>query len=853
VTDEAAWSDGQRLAVQQLRALADGDDGLQVLNVAFNQASQQLEISLSVPLDGWAPGPGIRLRERESFVIVINGTFPFAPPSVSVRHRRWSGTPHVQWGRLLCLYAAPSTEWVPSDGMRGLIERLLLWLERAAAGTLDTDGVPVHPPVAYGSKDSGRLVVRADLGNLVPWNSSPSGGPTALVALCTQDGERLDVVDWMSATEYWQRVAAGSTPKGPKGLHLVAAAAVMLTADIGFEYPTKGAELLSGLADQGLSAEQLLELMGTVAYGNVMVAKERGIPAPSKGEAWPQGPGGVPQMVIVGTPSREVDGARVAHLVAWRLDALSGQVTDLIGDLMTEKSERFDEIRARATEIGRDWLNDSSVRWARVFEDRAETTRRRDTASAATWLHGKRILVLGCGALGAPVAEAVVRAGARDVQLIDNGIVTPGILVRQPYDDADIGEAKALVLARRLRRSARGARIEGATPDAVSVASRLHSEGDEPFDLVIDATADSGVRSALERRRATNKTARPAQLTLVVGHQARRGIVTVSRAGTASGGYDVLRRLGIAARGPQAAPLADIASDLYPRTPRSDVFMPEPGCSAPTFTGSHAEASALAASLLSAGLDALTDSLPGAPSLPMAAAAVRLEPTDDEAQRRTGTTWVGWPNDHVLTSADGAFQVRLSHTALATLRAEARRGARMRGARVETGGMLLGEIDEAAGVAFIDVATPPTPDSLCAATHFEHGVDGSQDLVDHHTRSTARVTSFAGMWHTHPGGPAAPSSTDEAGMANLVTPVLGGPPRCLMLIAGGPDPAWSNWLEACELTPPPQLYARVVDRHDRRGSPPPQPARPPGRYFLASEPIGPAGVLWWRRWRGGPR
>ena len=55
----------------------------------------------------------------------------------------------MQWGRHLCLYAAPSVEWVPSGGMDSFIERLAAWVVRAAEGTLDPDGQPLHPPVAY--------------------------------------------------------------------------------------------------------------------------------------------------------------------------------------------------------------------------------------------------------------------------------------------------------------------------------------------------------------------------------------------------------------------------------------------------------------------------------------------------------------------------------------------------------------------------------------------------------------------------------------------------------------------------------------------------------------------------------
>jgi hypothetical protein len=349
----------------------------------------------------------------DGFVVFVRENFPFGPPAVQVRHRRWKGTPHVQWGRQLCLYAAPSTEWMPSDGMRGLVERLVLWLERAAAGTLDADGVPVHPPVAYRSGDTGTLVVRADLGDRAPRRSPTPDGPAELVALCTQNGGRLDVIDWMDACEYWDRVSGRQSSTGANGRNVVAAAAVVLTRDIGFEYPDKGADLLSGLEEQGLPRDRLLALIAIVAHGNVTTAARRGVPSPGDDGTWPHGPGGVPQMVLVGTPSREVvPGKRVAHLVAWRIDALGGRVSDL----MTKDSQHFDKIRDRGAEIAQDWLSIAPVRWARVFEDRSETTRRRDTESPATWLYGKRVLVFGCGALGAPVAESVLRAGARDAR-----------------------------------------------------------------------------------------------------------------------------------------------------------------------------------------------------------------------------------------------------------------------------------------------------------------------------------------------------------------------------------------------------------------------------------------------------
>src|SRR2546430_16856556 len=77
--------------------------------------------------------------------------FLFNGPKGRVPTTWWADTPHVQWQKTLCLYAAPAVEWLPSDGMSGLVDRLIRWLRQAAAGNLDPEGQPLHPPVAYAS------------------------------------------------------------------------------------------------------------------------------------------------------------------------------------------------------------------------------------------------------------------------------------------------------------------------------------------------------------------------------------------------------------------------------------------------------------------------------------------------------------------------------------------------------------------------------------------------------------------------------------------------------------------------------------------------------------------------------
>jgi len=122
----------QELALRQLKEIAELDPRFIVGDVTEDGALVIVDVSL--PTGAIARGVGLKLRARETFRLLIDPDFPYELPSIVVRHRRWAGTPHVQWGSLLCLYAAPAVEWNPSDGMFGFLDRLWQWLGSAAAG-----------------------------------------------------------------------------------------------------------------------------------------------------------------------------------------------------------------------------------------------------------------------------------------------------------------------------------------------------------------------------------------------------------------------------------------------------------------------------------------------------------------------------------------------------------------------------------------------------------------------------------------------------------------------------------------------------------------------------------------------
>ncbi|MGW4420480.1 ThiF family adenylyltransferase [Streptosporangium sp. NPDC004631] len=832
----------RELAARQLANLEQVSGG--AFEVLVQPDADDDRFLVSLDTHGIPKGPGIRVRAREQFRIRVPDTFPYQPPSVSVDHPRWKGTPHVHWGSLLCLYAAPSVEWNPADGMRGLIERLVTWLERAAEGTLDPAGQPLHPPVTYASAEAGCAIIHPDLGDRVPWSSGALDTTTkrftTLFAWCIRDGERVEILEWLSTLDAYDRVLSEDVQAvDEQGRPYFLISTVLISDEIGWEYPAKARDLAVSLEKSGYTREQLLTDLTRTSRLNRILRYKVGEDADLDAD---------PIAMLLGTPSRRIDDThRLAHLVGWKLNKLGGSITSLLSSL---PAGARDALAEEVRQLAHEWLQIATVHWMRVHEMRPEVTNRRDHGTAVSWLLGKRVLVLGCGALGAPVAEHCVRAGVESLTVLDVGVVTPGILVRQPYSYSDIGKAKARALAERLNTITHTPVVKAAVSNAVPTL--LDSAFDPTaFDLIIDAAADVGVRAALERTRWPRRDIWPSVVTMVIGHQASRGLVTVSRAGATGAGHDVLRRVAIRARGSESRTWGDVADDFFPDPPRTEMFFPEPGCSAPTFVGSAAEASALASHMLTEALRSLAA---GEQSRGNTMTAIAVRQTADTGKSMDALSVLTWDNDLVCTDPGTGYEVRIAAEALAEMRIETRRGARIRGPEIETGGMMLGAFDDSTGVISIDMATGPPPDSQLSSVYFDHGTAGTQEVINHHIRRTGNFAGFVGMWHTHPNGRAQPSPTDEAGMAAITT-FAGTGRRALMMILAGTPRVWETWRESTGM---PSVYVRVVSRDEspvtNHVSGRLQAEPPPGRYFAGgyAYPVHASSAArrrpWWLQW-----
>ncbi|MFD7461101.1 MULTISPECIES: ThiF family adenylyltransferase [unclassified Streptomyces] len=813
---------GQHLALDQLRQIAGSRHGgvflTHVDTAPAHAPAGCVEARISVGCAGLPRAEnGLRLRSEEPVTLYIPRDFPFEVPWVYTRHRRFAGAPHVVWARYPCLYRSTATEWDPADGMYGFITRLLDWFRAAAAGELDAPGEPLHPPHAVGDYADGLLVVRRNA------PVAEGDGPWLGAAILHRvSASRSDVTGWLRFDGPWPATPAEARAAArlPDDAEVLLAPAVITAEHLTFEYPATARALIKALAPGHITARMLLGLIGLTAVHNRLLHTPAG-QSPADGEPHPP----TPVHLLLGTPSRGTTGhtARRTHLVAWNLPHFADQLTRHAITAYTDRG--LPELGDELMQIGEEWLDTLTTEWLRLDEARPEVTVRRDHHTPAAWLYGKRILVLGAGALGAPTADICARAGATHITLVDSANVHPGIQARQPYTDADTGHPKADVLAARLNQIApHTTRVEPVTADITRALPDLDVHS---FDLILDCTANRVVRAYLERARRTDPAPWPHLATVMIGHQATRGIAALSLRGATGGGTDVLRRTTLAARTDPTGALADLAEDFFPTEPRTELFQPEPGCSDATFTGSAADVAALSGQLMTGILHALNTPKR---RYTMAALAVRAPggPTDTQP---AGPRWLTWPNDTTITDDATGYDVRIAPAALAEMRTEARRGARVRGPRVETGGMLLGAIDDSTGIIYVDEATGPPPDSLLTDTYFQHGLDGVTRHLAARRQATGNTSRFLGLWHTHPHSAALPSATDRTAMEQLTLPLDDAPARALVLIAGGPQPVWHTWLTTADA---PDLYARLATRTTTATTTP-----------AALSPAHPASAIWW--------
>lgn len=734
-------TDGQRSALRELQAIAaTGSGSLSILSDAESleaEPGKPLVVSVHVSTAGMRRYPGgLPIGDSEDLEIRVPAGYPIFPPTLHTTDCRFDVNPHVIWD-YLCLYINEDRQWVPADGMYGFVQQISEWLADAAAGRLDPDGGPVHPypPLDFGSSDT-QLVIRGEV---------PEGLNKRLLwaEIKRLGGNRADLLRF-----------CGAEPQGdaPVGI------AVLSDMPISENHGGRFGHLLDQLDKLGFE--------GRMVFRRLVAACSRNLP-------------GTPLLVVVGTLNRGTRNAPRYHLVAWELPAdLADKFRDL-GDPGADGEQAESDHEAIFN-----WGVDEPLQWVDVHEARPSVTVSRDQSTPMGAFKGKSVEIWGCGALGGWLAEMIARAGAARLVLWDEGRVGPGLLVRQPYEEPQVTMNKAEALKDRLERVAPHPIVVDPHPDSV-----LNPDGTavclSEADLLIDATASRKVAAALERHIARTPNTPPVVSVLVDARCSTTAMFASPPVVAAGPSYTARRAIEHLVRTPGTAHFTEA---FWDGENAGSLVHPEPGCSAPTFHGSAADAAAAAGTLANQIGRFLADT-----SAHTAEFSV-LAHSEQQPGRRSFRCEEPAPT---AVDAEGGYTVLISEAARLAID-QAAKSISESAPGAETGGELYGERDDASMTVIVDVAFGPPSDSIQEPTRFVRGVDGAPERNRAFELGSAhRRAGYLGDWHTHPGGPPQLSQTDRDTAAEKTQEGAS-----LLVVRGGtPDgPRWGAKVTQPDLT-----------------------------------------------------
>ena len=402
------------------------------------------------------------------------------------------------------------------------------------------------------------------------------------------------------------------------------APAVLLPTDMPFEYPTTIAALKDALAERGIPIDVVRLLLTMGALRNEL---------------------GKPLIFVLGAAMRGIAGGeRKQHLACWYVEA---ERTKQL------RRKAIDDVDIEAFEA---WAATASIHWCNVQEERPEIVTFRDSETPLSWWRGRHVAVLGCGAIGSTVAMLLSRAGVTKLQLYDNRLVTPGVLVRQIFDRKQIGHFKAAATRFNVRYT--NPALEAVAHHENLVSILRDTEKTQPLldvDVIINATASITVGTALERRFRDWPKQHPPLVSMAIGHRADAGLATLSLASAPGVTIDLDRRAKLAfANAPNGQGFLD---EFWPATiDRTRLFQPEPGCSDPTFRGSAADVVALTSMMLNVVSVWLAEN--------MGPRALGLRVTS-RAEHATLPNHLeyAWSGDCVFTEHRRGYQIRLDRRA----------------------------------------------------------------------------------------------------------------------------------------------------------------------------------------------
>jgi hypothetical protein len=179
----------------------------------------------------------------------------------------------------------------------------------------------------------------------------------------------------------------------------------------------------------------------------------------------------------------------------------------------------------------------------RLFSSSATATRIVVKRVDSDWVHGrghdtrhrtlrdKKVLLLGCGSVGGPLAHQLVMAGIGSISIIDHQLLSWTNIGRHPLGAEYVDKSKAVALARELQKNFPHARVNGflSTYEAFALE---HPEFVKDADLIISATAEWETENLLNLQKINGEIGCPLLYTWTEPHACAGHAVAIVGAST---------------------------------------------------------------------------------------------------------------------------------------------------------------------------------------------------------------------------------------------------------------------------------------------------------------------------------
>lgn len=115
----------------------------------------------------------------------------------------------------------------------------------------------------------------------------------------------------------------------------------------------------------------------------------------------------------------------------------------------------------------------------------------------------------------------------------------------------------------------------------------------------------------------------------------------------------------------------------------------------------------------------------------------------------------------------------------------------------EVGTALVGSYSDDGFCAQVTGLAPLTEDSRGARTRFQRGSRGLREFFDRVFRKSRGLVHYVGEWHSHPDGPAEPSSVDIASVMDIARDPKVQCPECILIVGATDSRAMTLGVVVC--------------------------------------------------------